>query len=210
MDYGTALTTIETSDLPDKSALIDAIKANVKLTLDEKRATTARNAELETLVAAIVEGTGAAGESLADKVKDAAAKVAALTKTVGDKDTELAKLVTEKATLEGTLGALKRKATIGEIAAKIGASAAVLDRLVTDAATIEVDGEAVKIGGVVMADWLESTDIKPFTPALFPDKSLTKSESRLPKLPSGPASADDRPTSVYEQIRRNNWKPKGA
>lgn len=199
MDYGTALQIITDSAITNKSDLIAAFKAQNSMVIEEKRQAVARESELSTLVAAITEASGAAGESAVDRAKDAAAKIKALTKSLTAKSSEITTLSTERDTLKAAGLALTTKSTLQDIAAKTGANVSVLSKLIGDVTTVKISGDAVTIGDKSWAEWLKSDDVAPFVPALIP---ANKPGLQLPNIPvTKAADSDSKVVSLYDRIR---------
>jgi hypothetical protein len=196
MDYGAALSLISESDLEAKGDLIAAIKQQVSTVLEEKRLAVARNEELKAVVAAISEVSGATGESEVERAKDATTKIKSLTDALASTTKQVEKLLSEKSTLEAAQSALLTKTTLQELAAKTGANLSVLAKLIVDTGAVELEGDSVKIGGVQWDDWIKSTEVAPFAPALIPAKP-----PQLPILSSAKASDREAPTSLYDRIR---------
>lgn len=210
MDWASALSALQASDLANKAEIIAAVKAQVSTVIGEKNAVTARLTETETTIAAIVEGTKATGESVADKLKDAAAKIAALNAASSAKDAQIADLTTKYTAIEAEKTALASKATIAELAAKMKANPAVLSTLIPDVSKVVITGDSVTVDGKSWEDWLKLDTIAPFTPALIPS-GADKKEPKLPTLPTGKAAnGEGQVTSIYDAIRRKPWTPPTA
>jgi hypothetical protein len=209
MDWAEALAALQGSDLANKADIIAAVKKQVSTVIGEKNTVVARLAETETTIAAIVEGTKATGESTADRLKDAAAKVAALHAAAVAKDAAIAELTNKTSTLEGEKAALSNKATLQTLVAKKGANSAVLATLIPDASKVIVTGDTVTVDGKDWDEWLKGDGVAPFVPALLPLAGKQPTPS-LPPLPSGKAEGGDKVTSIYEAVRRKPWTPKGT
>lgn len=210
MDWASALAALQASDLANKAEIIAAVKAQVNTVIGEKQAVTARLNETETTIAAIVEGVKATGESVADKLKDAAAKIAALNAASTAKDAQIAELTTKYTAIEAEKTALASKATIAELANKMKANPAVLQTLIPDVSKVVIAGDSVTVDGKSWEDWLKLDAIAPFTPALIPG-GTDKKEPKLPNLPTGKAAnGEGQVTSIYDAIRRKPWTPPTA
>lgn len=212
MDWAEALAALQNSDLANKAEIIAAVKKQVNTVIGEKQTVTARLAETETTIAAIVEGTKATGESVADKLKDAAAKIAALNAASTAKDAQIAELTTKYTAIEAEKTALTSKATIAELANKMKANPAVLQTLIPDVSKVVIAGDSVTVDGKSWDDWLKLDAIAPFTPALIPGTTIGgKTEPKLPNLPTGKAAnGEGQVTSIYDAIRRKPWTPPTA
>lgn len=211
MDWAEALAALQSSGLTNAAEIIAAVKKQVNMVIGEKQAVQAKLAETETTIAAIVEGTKATGESMADKLKDAATKINALNAASSAKDTQIADLTTKYSAIEAEKVALTNKATIAALATKMKANPAVLQTLIADASTIAIDGDTVKIGDKSWDDWMKLDTIAPFAPALIPGTTGGKPEPKLPNLPNGKADdGDGKVTSIYEAVRRKPWTPPTA
>lgn len=203
MDYAEALAAITGSDLATKDQIIAAIKGQVATVIGEKRQVTEKLTGMETAMTAIVEGTKATGESVAEQAKDAAAKIKALTDALAEKEQAITTLTTEKTALETEKTALANKAKLQEIATKVNANPTVLGTLVPDPSKITVDGDAIKVDGVAWDDWLKSEAVAPFAPALI----TTEAKPKQPSLPKTSASSESPATGIYESIRPKPYIP---
>jgi hypothetical protein len=212
MDWAEALAALQSSGLANSAEIIAAVKKQVSTVIGEKNAVSAKLTETETTIAAIVEGTKATGETIAEKLKDAAAKVTALNAAVTAKDFELAALTTKYTALEGEKTALSHKMTLDGLAVQMKANPAVLSRLISDPSKIVTTGDTVTIDGKSWDDWLKLDDIAPFVPALIPGIATPKTPT-LPNLPNGNAASgngDGKISSIYDAVRRKPWTPKGS
>lgn len=199
MLYGDALTALSESDLAIKGDVIAAVKAQVATVLEEKRLAVANRDELKSVIAAIGDASGAAGESEVERAKDAAAKIKALNEALAASAEQVKTLTTTNATLEATQSALLTKSTLQDVAAKTGANASVLAKLIADTSTVKIDGDNVTIGDKAWADWIKSEDVAPFAPALIPN---TKTSPQLPSVSSAKAAdTATQSTSLYDRIR---------
>lgn len=210
MDIAEVYAALQASDLANKADLIAGIKKQVALVLDEKRQAVEKLNATETTIAAIVEGTRATGESVADKLKDAAAKIKILNDAAAERDKTIATLTSEKTALEAEKTQLANKSTIQSVATKLGASETVLATLVPDASKITVEGDAVKIDGKAWDEWLKSDTVAPFVPALLPKGvgTTTTTSAAKPPLPTGKAGGgDEGGKSLYDAIRPKPWTP---
>jgi hypothetical protein len=208
MDWAEALAALQASGLANAAEIIAAVKKQVSTVIGEKNAVAQKLAETETTIAAIVEGTKATGESVADKLKDAAAKIAALNAASSAKDTQIADLTAKYSALETEKAGLLSKATIASLAAKMNANPAVLSTLIPDVSKVAIEGDAVTVDGKSWDDWLKLDTIAPFAPALIPGG---KTEPKLPTLPTGKADGGEgKVKSIYEAVRRKPWTPPTA
>jgi hypothetical protein len=214
MEWSESLAALQSSGLANSAEIIAAVKKQVSTVIGEKNAVSAKLAETETTIAAIVEGTKAEGETIAEKLKDAAAKLTALNATVTAKDAELAALTTKYTALECEKTTLSNKVILDGLAAQMKANPAVLSRLIPDPSKIVTTGDAVTIDGKSWDDWLKLEDIAPFVPALIPTATSTPKSPTLPNLPNGNAASgsggDGKITSIYDAVRRKPWNPKGS
>lgn len=205
MDWAEALAALQASDLPNKAEIIAAAKKQVETVIGEKNAVVKKLTETETTISAIVEGTKAAGATIQEQMKDAAAKVAALTAASAAKDAEIATLTTKTTALEAEKTALASKATLQDVATKMGANAAVLATLIPDVSRVAITADAVTVDGKEWEEWLKTEAVAPFAPALVPAKT---GNTQLPGLPTGKASGgDDKVASIYDRVRRPAWSP---
>lgn len=205
MDLAAAYSAVQASDLPDKAEIAAAFKNQISTVIGEKNAVVAKLTETETVIAAIVEGTKAAGATVQEQIKDAAAKVTALTASLTAKDATIAELTTKSTALEAEKTALATKSTLQDIATKMGANAAVLATLIPDVSKVVVAADAVTVDGKSWDEWLKSEAVAPFAPALVPAKT---GDTKLPTLPTGKAGGDDgKVKSIYDAVRRPAWSP---
>lgn len=205
MDLAAAYAAVQASDLPDKAEIAAAFKNQISTVIGEKNAVVAKLTETETVIAAIVEGTKASGATVQEQIKDAAAKVAALTASLTAKDATIAELTTKSTALEAEKTALATKSTLQDVATKTGANVAVLTTLIPDVSKVVVTAGAVTVDGKAWDEWLKSDAVAPFAPALVPVKP---GDTKLPTLPTGKAGGDDgKVTSIYDAVRRPAWSP---
>ncbi len=110
--------------------------------------------------------------------------------------TKLTETETRATTAEDKLKTFERQGKISEIAAKAGANAKALEKLLGDRLDeLKVEGEAVKLGDKTLREFIEADEtLKDFMPALFPAQQAgQKTEQRQPagKLPSGSPNSGD-------------------
>lgn len=174
-------------------ARIESLEGNNYALKGEKLTATQKSQAVEAALVAIAKAVGLEGD-VDSILSEAQSKVAALK---AERDT----LAADKTTLEaraseaeGRAKSLERKTKLQEVAAKAGANAVALERLMgdqLDSLTIADDG-SVKLGDKPLREALEADDgMRPFIPALFPGGE--GKERQQQKLPSGSPGGTDKP-----------------
>ncbi len=184
MDYQAALDSLKNLEgagelVPIVAAELERLTAKNYDLIGENRKATAKAASLQQSLEAI-----ASTLDLDTTDLDAATTKA---KTLAE---QLSTAETRATEAETKLQGLERKATIAQAAAKAGAVAEVLERLLGDRVSdLKIEGDDVKLDDKLLKEFIEGDDgLKPFLPALFPT-ATTPQTPPPPQLPSGTPNA---------------------
>jgi len=203
VDYKAALDSLKKLD--GTADLMPAIEAELeRLTnknyelIGENRKATTRARSLEEAVNAISTSLGLEGEDLESKLSSAPEKVKSLSSQLSEATTKLSAAETRATEAEGKLTGFERKSVVDQAAAKVGANAAVLERLLGDRVSeIKIDGDSVTLGDKALKEAIEGDEgLKPFLPALFPT-TTAETKPTTPTLPSG--TPDGQTPNVADQ-----------
>ncbi|HEY9697024.1 MAG TPA: hypothetical protein V6D10_07160 [Trichocoleus sp.] len=205
MDFKAAIAALKKLDADNIDELVSSIEGHVsKLeeksydTIGESRKNGSKARALQAVVEAIAKLVGVTGDDLESALEPKVKELVDSSKTAQTKVTELE---TRATTAESKVKDLESVTKLSEVAAKVGADAKVLKRLLGDKVSeMTIDGDAVKLGDKSLREFVEADEeLKGFVPALFPTQQ--KQEKSPPKLPSGSpnggAGKDDRPSRSY-------------
>lgn len=167
--------------------------------IGENRRATGKVASLQTSIDAIVEATGADGEDVTAKFTAATEKVKSLATQLSEANTRASAAETKSTEAETKLTGLERKATIATAAAKTGAVAGVLEKLLGDRVSeLTIDGDTVKLGDKPLREFVEAeADLKAFIPALFPAQQAGTGIQLPSAPPNGQAPTPANPVDAY-------------
>ncbi|MGG6295288.1 hypothetical protein ACQ4M4_12935 [Leptolyngbya sp. AN02str] len=216
MDFKEALAAIK--KLENGAELVSAIEAETERlntknfeVIGEKRNATSKLTAYETALTAIATALGVEGDAEA-VLANTEAKVRAIAGEAAQLRTDKAALETRATEAEGKVKGLERKTKISDAAAKSGANAAVLERLLGDKIDeLAIAEDGVKVGDKLLKDYIEADEgLKPFVPALFPSSTEQKQEPEKkpapqPKLPSSAPTAGqgDKPDLLATYAAKN-------
>ena len=205
MDYKAALESLKKLD--GTTELVSAVEGELeRLTtknydlIGENRKATAKAATLQQSLDAIASTLDVDGDDLDAKLKAATEKAKTLSESLTAAETRATEAETK-------LTGLERKATVAQAAAKAGAVAEVLERLLGDRVSdLKIEGDTVKLGETTLKDAIEADDgLKPFLPALFPSTSEAP-KTTPPALPSGTPNAQTPPTDPVAGYLNKTYK----
>lgn len=213
MDLKEALAAIKKLD--NGADLVSAIESEIDRlnsknyeVIGEKRTETSKRQSLETALAAIAKAVGLEGD-IETILKDAEGKVQGLVAEAAQLRTDKTTLETRATEAEGKVKAAERSGKVAEIAAKVGADARVLERLLGEKLEeIAIAEDSVKVGDKSLREYVEADEaLKPFIPALFPTQQKQEPKSGqkpAPKLPSGAPSgnSEDKKDLVGSYLKR--------
>lgn len=216
MDFKEALAAIKKIDgTTDLASVVEAelerlTNKNYEL-IGEVRTATQKAKTFESAFNAIAETVGLGSEDLESKLAKAPETVKSLQSQLTESSQKLTAAEERATTAETTLSGLERKATVTQAAAKVGAAAAVLERLLGDRVSdLKIEGDEVKMGDTLLKEFLEADEgLKPFLPALFPTTtpdSKTPEKPETPKLPSGTPDSKTAPTDPVNSYLGKTYK----
>ncbi len=213
VDYKAALESLKKLD--GGAELVSAVETELeRLTnknyelIGENRKASSKARSLEDAFNAIAATLGLDSDDLESKLSSAPDQVKSLSSQLSEAATKLTAAETRATTAEGKLTGLERKSTVQTIAAKAGANAEVLERLLGDRiAEITIDGETVKLGDKDLKEAIAGDEgLKPFLPALFP---TTAEAAPTPTLPSGTPNAQTANSANQAYERATGRSPAG-
>lgn len=186
---------------------LDGLKSKNYEIIGEKRSATSKLSAIEAALMAVASAVGITGDI--DAVLGAIEPKITELKTAQTKLTEAESRATAA---ETKVSSFERKGKLADIAAKAGASAAVLETLFGEKLDqFAIEGDVVKFGDKPLREHIEADAVlKDFTPSLFPasqpdPKPETKQQPKLPSgSPKGDAPAAD---PIANHLKRHNgWK----
>lgn len=193
MEFKAAIAALKKLDAENIEELVSAIEGHItKLeeksfdTIGESRKNASKARTMQATVEAIAKTLGVEGdlESITTALEPKVKEIFDNHKTAQTKVTELE---TRATTAEAKVKDLESGTKLSEIAAKVGADAKVLKRLLGDKlGEMAIDGDAVKLGDKSLKEYVEADEeLKGFAPSLFPTQQKQEQKPTTPKLPGG-------------------------
>lgn len=214
MDFRDALAAIK--KLENGAELASAIDAEVERQsaknhelIGEKRNATTKLAALQSAFSGIAQAIGLEGDSEAI-LAGAEGKVRSIVAETAQLRSDKTALESRATEAETKATGLERQGKIAQAAAKTGAAAAVLEKLLGDkVGEMAIGADGVTIGDKPLKDYVEADEsLKIFLPALFPAAAATPEKPATaiaPKLPSGSPDGSKVETDVVGSYLKRTY-----